>query len=54
MMHVLPLQGSLPAHELLPMQEMRFMPALLDTPEAQDIDPPQFTVQLLPEQVTIP
>ena len=54
MMQTLPLQGSLPAHELLPMQEKRFMPALLDTPEAQDIDPPQFTVQLLPEQVTIP
>ena len=54
MMQTLPLQGSLPAHDPLPMQEILFIPALLDTPEAQDIEPPQFVVQLFPEQVTIP
>jgi hypothetical protein len=54
MMQELPLQGSLPAQEPVPMQEIRFMPALLETPEAQDIGPAQFVVQLFPEQLTIP
>ena len=54
MMQELPLQGSLPAQEPFPMQEIRFMPALLETPEAQDMGPPQFVVQLFPEQLTIP
>ena len=54
MTQLLPLQGTLPAQELIPRHEIRFEPALLDTPAAQDRAPEQLAVHMFPEQVTIP
>ena len=53
-MQLLPLQGSLPAQEPFPRQEIRFEPALLEMPAAHEVDPEQMVVHMFPEQLTIP
>jgi hypothetical protein len=45
---LLPLQGTRPAQALMPMQEILFAAALLETPLLQDMVPEQVVVHMFP------